>query len=200
MSGAWRRLLEWLDQRIGFRENILPVLLPKVPPGAGWGYVFGSATLAAFLLQVVTGLPSQRSMFRQPGARTESPVHFPPGAARARRPRASLFRRVRHDPPCRGARHPRIHYRVVQVSARAQLDFGRVLLGLTLLMGFSGQVLRWDQDGVWSTVVAAEQAGRVPFFGHVLGRFILAGGRIGAATLSHIFAYHVFFVPAFISG
>ena len=75
---------------------------------------------------------------------------------------------------------------------------GVVLLGLTILMGFTGQLLRWDQNGVWSTIVAAEQAGRVPVIGHWLARLLMGGQTVGGATLSRFFAYHVFFIPALI--
>jgi ubiquinol-cytochrome c reductase cytochrome b subunit len=43
---------------------------------------------------------------------------------------------------------------------------GVVLWALVVIMAFSGQVLRWDQTAVWSTIVAAEQAGRIPFIRH----------------------------------
>jgi ubiquinol-cytochrome c reductase cytochrome b subunit len=73
---------------------------------------------------------------------------------------------------------------------------GVVLWALVVIMAFSGQVLRWDQTAVWSTIVAAEQAGRIPFIGEWVAQFLIGGGTIGAATLSRMFAYHVFIVPA----
>jgi len=73
---------------------------------------------------------------------------------------------------------------------------GTVLLLLTLIMAFTGQVIRWDQNGIWSMVVAAEQAGRIPWIGRWIAHFMLAGYHLGGPTLTRSFSWHVFFIPA----
>ena len=59
--------------------------------------------------------------------------------------------------------------------------------------------LRWDEDGIWTVVVWAQFAERVPWIGEAFARFILAGDTLGAATLSRFYAFHVFFFPALIT-
>ncbi|MEO6869214.1 MAG: cytochrome b N-terminal domain-containing protein, partial [Ginsengibacter sp.] len=73
---------------------------------------------------------------------------------------------------------------------------GVVLLIFTIFMGFTGQLLRWDSSGVWSSVVAAQQLGRVPFAGTWLAHLLLGGSTIGAQSLSRFYSYHVFIAPA----
>jgi ubiquinol-cytochrome c reductase cytochrome b subunit len=75
---------------------------------------------------------------------------------------------------------------------------GSILMMLTLGMGFTGQLLVWDQNALWSTVVAAEQASKLPIIGKLLGHWTLAGNTVGGATLSRFYAAHVFFFPGLI--
>ena len=52
VTGTWR----WLDDRLGISTLIGPSLKHLVPRDARWWYVFGSATMLAFIVQVVTGV------------------------------------------------------------------------------------------------------------------------------------------------
>src|SRR5258705_10382488 len=59
---------------------------------------------------------------------------------------------------------------------------GAVLLLLTLALAFTGQLLRGDQNAVWSVIAGAARAGRMPVGGRDVARFSRAGGPVGRAT------------------
>ncbi|MDG2015096.1 MAG: cytochrome B6, partial [Pirellulaceae bacterium] len=51
-----KKTWNWIDDRSGYSDYVLPLLKHIVPRDARWWYVFGSATLTAFLVQVLTGI------------------------------------------------------------------------------------------------------------------------------------------------
>jgi ubiquinol-cytochrome c reductase cytochrome b subunit len=63
-------------------------------------------------------------------------------------------------------------------------------------MGFTGQLMRWDQNAIWSVNIAARQAARVPWIGERLEHFVYAGDHLGGATLTRFYDLHVFVLPA----
>ncbi len=197
--GYLKRTGRWLEDRTGLGRVIAGLARHPVPPNTGWAYVFGSATLTAFILQVVTGsvlatvyTPSTSEAYASLQYITNRMVlgHFLRGVHFFGASAMVLL----------------IGLHIIRVFLHGSYKFPREvswlsgvgLLGLTLAMGFTGQLLRWDQNAIWSVVVGAEQAGRTPFIGTALARFILGGASIGGATLGRFFAFHVFMIPGLI--
>src|SRR5205809_5093664 len=73
-------VLRWLDDRLGFTSAVMPVVAHPVPKATNWWYVFGSATLAAFTVQVVTGVALAFSYVPAPNSAYES-LQFITGTA-----------------------------------------------------------------------------------------------------------------------
>lgn len=194
-----RKLWAWFDDRTGTMELVGPLLNHLVPPGTSWWYVFGSATLFAFIVQVVTGIALATMYVTSTGDAYQS-LNFITNDAFL----GNILRGIHYWGASAMVLFVGIH--LIRVFLTGSYKFpremswltGAGLLLFTVAMGFTGQLLRWDQNAVWTVVVGAAQAGRAPFVGQYLAHFILAGDVVGGATLSRFFSFHVFFIPAMI--
>lgn len=195
----FQKITRWIEDRTGLLSAAEKVAKHPVPSGARWWYVFGSATLCAFLIQVASGIALA--------------LYYIPSADEA----YITLQTITHDTAF-GAFARALHYygasamvlmvgiHMAQVFLQGSYKFPRemnwltgvLLLGFTLLMGFTGQILRWDQNAVWTAVVAAKQASRAPLIGNWISTLILGGPEVGGSTLSRIFVVHVFLVPALV--
>lgn len=201
IAGAERSIAGWIEDRTGLISSVGKILRHPVPRQAKWKYVFGSATLTAFLIQVVTG--------------TALALIYVPSTSQAYGTLQYISHSATLGRVLRGMHYFGASAMVLLVGVHMARVFltasykyprtvnwltGLLLLFLTLGMGFTGQLLRWDQNGVWSVVVGAEQAGRTPLIGRWLAHLVLGGDTVGGTTLSRFFALHVFFIPGLIFG
>jgi ubiquinol-cytochrome c reductase cytochrome b subunit len=188
--------LRWLEDRTGLGAFIAPIMTHKVPPSAKWFYVFGSATLMFFSLQIVTGIclatlyaPSASNAYQNlVYIDTQVPFGWMLRALHGWSSNAMVAMMILH---------------MVQVFLHATYKFPReltwmvgvLLCLLTLALAFTGQVLRWDQDAYWGIGIGAAIADRIPFVGDWARGLLLGGPIISGETLSRFFALHVFVLP-----
>src|SRR5712664_3201846 len=188
---------EWFDRRLQLAAPIREVAEHPVPRStASWWYVFGSAALVVFLLQLITGIMLA--------------LIYVPSASEAWNSLQSLNHDVALGWFIRALHGWGSNFMVaivlihmVQVFLFGAYKYPReltwvvgvLLLLVTLGMAFTGQVLRFDQDAYWGLGIGASIASRVPVVGHAVVDLMLGGPIIAGATLSRFFALHVFVVP-----
>lgn len=199
MKKFFKNIWCWLDDRTGITEMVKPLINHPVPPNRLWSYVFGSATLFVFVLQVITGVAL--SLLYQPSSSSAyQSLEFITNQAKF----GNVLRGIHYYGASAMIILIGLHMMRTYITASYKFPremnwvSGVVLLIFTIFMGFTGQLLRWDSSGVWSSVVAAQQLGRVPFVGTWLAHLLLGGNTIGAQSLSRFYSYHVFIAPAFI--
>ena len=188
---------EWFEERLQLATPIRETMEHPVPrQTASWAYVFGSAALTVFVLQLVTGVLLALVYVPSAGVAWNSLQVLNHQVA------LGWFIRALHG---WGSNFmiAIVLIHMVQVFLFGAYKFPReltwivgvLLLLVTLGMAFTGQVLRFDQDAYWGLGIGASIASRVPVIGPWAVNLMLGGPIIAGATLSRFFALHVFVVP-----
>src|ERR1700716_2571863 len=192
-----QKIGEWFDLRLQLGTPIRDAAEHPVPrETASWFYVFGSAALTCFMLQVATGVLLAFFYVPAAGDAWNSLQTLNHGVS------LGWFIRALHG---WGSNFmvAVVLIHMVQVFLFGAYKFPReltwivgvLLLLVTLGMAFTGQVLRFDQDAYWGLGIGASIASRVPVIGPWAVNLMLGGPIIAGATLSRFFALHVFVVP-----
>src|ERR1700691_4467261 len=197
-----RSVGKWFDQRLQLASPIRETMEHPIPRStASWAYVFGSAAMTAFGLQLATGILLALIYVPSAGEAWNSPQIFNHQVA------LGWFIRALHG---WGSNFMLavVLIHMVQVFLFGAYKFPReltwilgiFLLLMTLGMAFTGQVLRFDQDAYWGLGIGASISSRIPIVGAALVKLLLGGPIIAGATLSRFFAFHVFVIPGLLIG
>src|ERR1700704_1406696 len=192
-----QKIGDWFDLRLQLGVPIRETAGHSVPrETASWFYVFGSAALTCFMLQIVTGILLA--------------LVYVPSAGEAWNSLQTLNHQITLGWFIRALHGWGSNFMIaivllhmVQVFLFGAYKFPReltwvigvLLLIATLGMAFTGQVLRFDQDAYWGLGIGASIASRVPVAGPWVVDLLLGGPIIAGATLSRFFALHVFLIP-----
>jgi len=188
---------EWLDARVQLAASLRETAEHPVPrETASWFYVFGSAALVVFVMQILTGMLLA--------------VIYVPSAGEAWNSLQTLNHSIALGWYIRALHGWGSNFMVaivlihmVQVFLFGAFKYPReltwivgiFLLLMTLGMAFSGQVLRFDQDAFWGLGIGASICSRIPIVGPWMVTLLLGGPIIAGSTLSRFFAVHVFVIP-----
>jgi ubiquinol-cytochrome c reductase cytochrome b subunit len=187
----------WFDDRLQVASVVREAVMHPVPrKSASWAYVFGSAALTVFMVQIVTGVLLA--------------LIYVPSASEAWNSLQVLNHSVTLGWFIRAVHGWGSNFMVAIVLIHMAQVFlfgaykfpreltwivGIFLLLVTLGMAFTGQVLRFDQDAYWGLGIGASISSRIPFLGPWIVHLLLGGPIIAGATLSRFFALHVFLIP-----
>ncbi len=194
-------LLDWLDDRTGYREIANDALYEKIPGGAKWRYVWGSTLVFAFVTQVITG--TFLWMSYSPSSRTAwESVYYIQYEMQG----GWLLRGIHHYMAQAMVVLLVIHLLQVVIDgayrAPREINFwmGLILMMIVFGLGLTGYLLPWDQKGYWATAVATNLAGIVPFVGPSIQKVVVGGNEYGHHTLTRFFALHAGVLPGLLIG
>lgn len=189
--------LDWLDHRTGYRGLLASALYERIPGGARWRYVWGSALTFSIFAQFVTGIVLWAAYSANAQGAWES-VYF----IEHQMAGGWILRGVHHYMAQVTMVLLALHLMQVVIDGayRAPREvnfwFGLGLLFLVLGLSLTGYLLPWDQKGFWATKVATSIASMTPVVGPTVQSLLIGGAEYGHHTLTRFFALHAGVLPA----
>ncbi len=194
-----QNVLSWLDQRTGLVTMTKDFLTEDVPGGAAYWYTFGSATLIALVIQIVTGI--FLTFYYSPSATTawESTkfiytdvtlgqfiisMHYWGASAMIVLMTIHLLQTL--------------IWGAYKKPREMQWIVGVLLFFVVLSMGLTGYLLPWDLDAYFATQVSVNIAGTVPVIGTAIANFLQDGSSMGTLTINRFYGLHVWLAPILI--
>jgi ubiquinol-cytochrome c reductase cytochrome b subunit len=189
-------LLNWLDDRTGFRDLMHEALYERVPGGARWRYVWGSTLVFTFSIQMITGMFLWMAYSPSTQTAWES-VYY-------------IQHVMQYGWLVRGLHHFTAQAMIVLLAlhlmqviidgaykAPREINYwlGLVLMLIVLGLSLTGYLLPWDQKGYWATQVATNIAGGTPVVGAEVQKLAAGGSAYGHHTLTRFFALHAGLLP-----
>jgi ubiquinol-cytochrome c reductase cytochrome b subunit len=190
------KLLDWVDNRTGYRDLVHEALYERIPGGARWRYVWGSTLAFAFSVQVVTGIFLWMAYSPSTQTAWESVFYIQNDMQGG-----WLLRGLHHFMAQAMVVLLAIHLLQVVIDGayKAPREFnfwiGLLLMQVVLGLSLTGYLLPWDQKGYWATKVATNLAALVPVVGQDLQRIAVGGSDYGHHTLTRFFALHAGVLP-----
>jgi ubiquinol-cytochrome c reductase cytochrome b subunit len=193
----YRRVLDWLEERTGYRGVLRKALDEPIPGGASWAFIFGSVLTFLLLLQMVTGVLLAMTYSPSVGNAWASVAYIQDQASFG-----WFLRGLHHHGASAMVIVAGLHMLQVAVYGAYKRPrevnwfVGVMLLGLILAFALTGYLLPWDQKGYWATKVATSIMGSTPFIGRWLQELVQGGNEYGNLTLTRFYSFHVFLLPA----
>ena len=194
-------LINWLDDRTGFKNLMHEALYERVPGGARWRYVWGSTLVFVFVLQMITGFMLWSAY--SPSTRTawESVFYI-----QNEMYMGNIVRGIHHFAAQAMVVLMAIHLVQVVIDgayrAPREINFwlGIVLMLIVLGLSLTGYLLPWDQKGYYATQVTTNIMSATPVVGEQVQLLAQGGPEYGHLTLTLFFAMHAGILPALLVG
>lgn len=173
----------------------------RLPPHIGWLHVFGSLSFLLFISQTITGI--MLLIYYRP---TPEEAHASIKYITAQVNFGWMYRQIH----AWGASimilvvtlHMMRTFFMGSYKKPRELTWvtGVLIFILTIVFGFTGYLLPWNQIAFWATTVGTESADKVPIIGGWLKYFLRGGEGVTGETLSRFFVVHVIILPWLLTG
>ena len=193
--------IDWIEERTGLVGAVKYFLFRHVPRRTNWFHTLGSATLTAFLVQLITGVILAMYYDPHPDQAYESIQRITNDVTLGwlvrgmHRWGASVFIILMFFHMARVFLFGAYNY-----PREVNWLVGVMLLILGMFEGFTGYLLPWDQTSYWATVVGINITGTGPVVGPFLAQILKAGSEIDGDTLARFYSIHMLVLPGAILG